>query len=46
MSDATSGPAADWASDDVTLPFREAVAEAERLIRNPPFEISEQDLAE
>ena len=26
--------------------FREAVAEAERLIRNPPFEISEQELAE
>lgn len=26
--------------------FRDAVAEAERLIRNPPFEISEQELAE
>jgi hypothetical protein len=32
--------------DDVTLSFREAVAEAEELIRNPPFEIGEQDLAE
>ena len=26
--------------------FRDAVAEAERLIRNPPFEITEQELAE
>ena len=26
--------------------FREAVAEAEKLIANPPFEVSEQDLAE
>ena len=32
--------------DDVTLSFREAVAEAEELIRNPPFKIGEQDLAE
>ena len=32
--------------DDVTLSFREAVAEAEELIRNPPFDTSEQDLAE
>ena len=31
---------------DVTLAFREAVAEAEKLIANPPFEVSEQDLAE
>jgi hypothetical protein len=31
---------------DVTAPFREAVAEAEKLIANPPFEVSEQDLAE
>ena len=34
------------ANDDVTLAFREAVAEAEKLIANPPFEVSEQDLAE
>ena len=27
-------------------PFREAIAEAEKLIANPPFEVSEQDLAE
>jgi hypothetical protein len=33
-------------SDDVTLAFREAVAEAEKLVANPPFEISEQDRAE
>jgi hypothetical protein len=26
--------------------FRDAIAEAERLIRNPPFEITEQELAE
>ena len=26
--------------------FREAIAEAEKLIANPPFEVSEQDLAE
>lgn len=32
--------------EDVTLAFREAVAEAEELIHNPPFEIGEQDLAE
>ena len=32
--------------DDATLSFRGAVAEAEELIRNPPFEIGEQDLAE
>ena len=31
---------------DVTAPFREAVAEAEKLIANPPFEVSAQDLAE
>jgi hypothetical protein len=31
---------------DVTRPFREAVAEAEEMIRNPPFAISDQDLAE
>lgn len=29
-----------------TEAFQKAVAEAEELIRNPPFEISEQDLAE
>ena len=33
-------------SNDVTGAFREAVAEAEKLIANPPFEVSEQDLAE
>ncbi len=33
-------------SEDVTLAFREAVAEAEKMIANPPFEVSEQDLAE
>ena len=33
-------------SDDLTLSFREAVAEAEKLVANPPFEISAQDLAE
>ena len=33
-------------TEDVTLTFREAVAEAEKLIANPPFEVSEQDLAE
>ncbi|MFL6022120.1 MAG: hypothetical protein ACJ72O_02180 [Marmoricola sp.] len=33
-------------SDDVTKPFRDAVAEAEALIANPPFEITEQELAE
>jgi hypothetical protein len=33
-------------SDDVTAGFREAVAEAEKLIANPPFPVSEQDLAE
>jgi hypothetical protein len=31
---------------DATAAFRDAVAEAEKLIRNPPFPISEQDLAE
>ena len=31
---------------DVTAAFREAVAEAEKLVANPPFEVSEQDLAE
>lgn len=31
---------------DATAAFREAVAEAEALVRNPPFEISTQDLAE
>ncbi len=33
-------------TDDVTRAFTEAVAEAEKLIANPPFEASEQDLAE
>lgn len=33
-------------TDDVTAVFRDAVEGAERLIRNPPFEIGEQDLAE
>lgn len=33
-------------SEDVTASFREAVAEAEELIANPPFEVSEQDVAE
>lgn len=33
-------------TDDATAGFREAVEEAERLIRNPPFEIGAQDLAE
>jgi hypothetical protein len=33
-------------SDDVTAGFRDAVAEAEALIANPPFEISEQERAE
>lgn len=31
---------------DVTQPFRDAVAEAEVLIANPPFEITEQERAE
>jgi len=31
---------------DVTQAFRDAVAEAEKLIANPPFPVSEQDLAE
>jgi hypothetical protein len=31
---------------DVTGVFAEAVREAEKLIANPPFEVSEQDLAE
>jgi hypothetical protein len=31
---------------DVTAAFREAVAEAEKLIANPPFPVSAQDLAE
>ena len=30
----------------MTEAFREAIAEAEKLIANPPFEVSEQDLAE
>ena len=33
-------------TQDVTASFREAVAEAEKLIANPPFEVSAQDLAE
>ncbi|HET8602611.1 MAG TPA: hypothetical protein VFM09_01670, partial [Marmoricola sp.] len=33
-------------SADATAAFREAVAEAEQLVRNPPFPCSEQDLAE
>ncbi|WP_203336435.1 hypothetical protein [Nocardioides limicola] len=33
-------------ADDASRAFVEAVAEAEQLIRNPPFEISEQELAE
>ena len=33
-------------TEDVTAAFRAAVEEAERLIRNPPFPISDQDLAE
>ncbi len=32
--------------DQPTEAFRDAVAEAEQLIANPPFEVSEQDLAE
>jgi len=31
---------------EATAAFRDAIEEAERLIRNPPFPISEQDLAE
>ena len=31
---------------EVTKPFRDAVAEAEALIANPPFEITEQERAE
>jgi hypothetical protein len=31
---------------DSTAAFRDAVAEAEQLVRNPPFPISDQDLAE
>ncbi|MGZ6339978.1 MAG: hypothetical protein ACXWNG_06400 [Candidatus Limnocylindrales bacterium] len=34
------------ATGDVTGVFAEAVREAEKLIANPPFEVSEQDLAE
>lgn len=33
-------------TDDVTRAFTEAVIVAERLIADPPFEVSEQDLAE
>jgi hypothetical protein len=33
-------------TDDATASFRDAVAEAEALVRNPPFPISGQDLAE
>ncbi len=33
-------------SDDLTRAFTEAVTEAEKLIANPPFEVSDQDLAE
>ncbi|MDP3890905.1 hypothetical protein [Nocardioides sp.] len=33
-------------ADDLTRPFREAVAEAEELIAHPPFEVSPQELAE
>lgn len=33
-------------TDDVTGVFAEAIREAEKLIANPPFEISAQDLAE
>ncbi|HEX4190358.1 MAG TPA: hypothetical protein VHZ06_05130 [Marmoricola sp.] len=33
-------------TDEATKPFTDAVAEAEALIRNPPFPISSQDLAE
>jgi hypothetical protein len=33
-------------TSDVTRAFTEAVAEAEALIANPPFPVSEQDLAE
>jgi hypothetical protein len=33
-------------TEDVTRAFREAVAEAEKLIANPPFDVSGQDLAE
>jgi hypothetical protein len=32
--------------DDLTRAFAEAVTEAEKLIANPPFEVSAQDLAE
>ena len=42
MSDAVS----DAVTGDVTGVFAEAVREAEKLIANPPFEVSEQDLAE
>ncbi|MCW2762847.1 MAG: hypothetical protein JWR85_3048 [Marmoricola sp.] len=31
---------------DLTRAFTEAVTEAEKLVANPPFEVSEQDLAE
>lgn len=33
-------------SEDLTRAFAEAVTEAEKLISNPPFPVSEQDLAE
>ncbi|MGN0063588.1 MAG: hypothetical protein ACI379_05045 [Nocardioides sp.] len=33
-------------TDDWTLPFREALAEAEALIADPPFEVTEQERAE
>lgn len=33
-------------TDDWSQPFREAIAEAEALIANPPFEITEQERAE
>jgi len=33
-------------TDDYTTALREAIAEAEKLVANPPFEASEQDLAE
>ncbi|HEY0904428.1 MAG TPA: hypothetical protein VGE14_11115 [Marmoricola sp.] len=46
IPDAAPQPARTSPSGDVTAVFAEAVREAEKLIRNPPFPIGDQDLAE
>lgn len=46
MSRVSTGSTDEAGSTDVTASFTAAVSEAEKLIANPPFEASEQDLAE